>query len=1250
MEYKSILIQFFCFIQILNLILSQGLNIKKIGVSNFANVNLFKDFEYTLMGTSKFPYSDEKIIYDIGGNLFNIYEIEGNSLTINKNASFSSNYTHKNFSGLSFLFDSCWISISGNQKLEIYNFTSKDFYYFTLEETFGFNNIVETGNVVPFYEEGSPVNYIGYVFPFIIQNKTNSEIVLFMVNYTNLPIFFDPDYLYKKECKKTKVISCSSTYYPAKLICLFINKQSMLTLEIYNNILGVESQSILDKTTGDVEDMFFKIINFGMQSFIIAYYTNNNDENLRIDVKQLEYNDTNQIFLNKYGTYNTLFIEAKNFNKNYMLNDLMPINDNEIYFASSSLDREILYIIKLKLNYTGISKQMITINMLQENNMKFYKDLKIIGYDKSLAIGFSHCNLKKCEEKSYHSSSLMIFSDDIPEYNYDLLKNIYDSNYKSNDSLLVDLNIYKNNLIGYKFKSIIFSNISEDIFILNPNSNSKISLYEAFDFSTFKIKYSLNQTGNFTFQYILNFEDLESNTRRNLRHLSIENKFVTFNFQISQELSNECTNELCSLCSMNSPSDCLSCKYDFSFVGDKKFCFKENGDMNDAQIADIYNNLVDNMEEQNFMTVKQGNVILQFLPVDEQLNNNLEFVSSIDLGDCGKLLKKQEGLDDDEEFLMVKLDIKNEDYSATYVQYEIYNPHTLQIVNTNVCKGETIKIHTPVRMSESKLSSFSSIEDSGYNALDINDDFYNDVCTPYTAENGADMVLSSRKSIVYDSSKNIYFCQSGCELKKFNAKNSKAECNCDIQTSKSETDISNIHFDKTQFADSFYKTLFNSNFRVLQCVKLVFSQKGFKDNYGSYIMTVLVGCCIAFIVLYLITGQKNIIDIINIALKSKGIELENENINEKVKEKVNEKIKDKPQYNKKEKKNEKDNNKDKAKKRKSKSGKKHERESKNIKIDDLQAPKKRHSKSHNKRKSKSKEVKDKIPDDIIINTNMELIDNPNELKEKERKEKKHHSHKRHSKSHKAKNIQNMLTTEQEAQLIEQAKELNDQEINTLDYEIALIIDKRTYWQYYISLIKKKQLILFTFLPTNDYNLMPIKIILFIVSFSLYFTINGFFFSDDTMNKMYEDDGAYDFIYQLPQIFYSSLISTVINMILNMLSLSEKQILDIKKEKDPEKSKQMAKKAKKILNIKLIIFIALSVILMLFFWYFISCFCSVYKNTQVALIEDTLLSFFLSMLYPFALNLIPGLFRIPALRAPKKDKKYKYKISTYIAII
>ena len=70
--------------------------------------------------------------------------------------------------------------------------------------------------------------------------------------------------------------------------------------------------------------------------------------------------------------------------------------------------------------------------------------------------------------------------------------------------------------------------------------------------------------------------------------------------------------------------------------------------------------------------------------------------------------------------------------------------------------------------------------------------------------------------------------------------------------------------------------------------------------------------------------------------------------------------------------------------------------------------------------------------------------------------------------------------------------------------------------------------------------------------------------------------------------------------------------------------------------------------MIFFWYFISCFCAVYKNTQKILIDDTLISFGISMLYPFGLNLLPGLLRIPAIKDPKRDKKMLYKISVLIA--
>ena len=132
------------------------------------------------------------------------------------------------------------------------------------------------------------------------------------------------------------------------------------------------------------------------------------------------------------------------------------------------------------------------------------------------------------------------------------------------------------------------------------------------------------------------------------------------------------------------------------------------------------------------------------------------------------------------------------------------------------------------------------------------------------------------------------------------------------------------------------------------------------------------------------------------------------------------------------------------------------------------------------------------------------------------------------------------------------KKLNDQEINDLKYEIALKIDKRSYFEYYWSLLKKKHLILFTFWHSNDYNIYTIKVSLFLLSFELYISINGFFFSDDTMHKLYEDKGKYNILYRIPQILFSTIISAVINVLLKKLSLTEANLLSIKEEKDDQK--------------------------------------------------------------------------------------------------
>ena len=83
-------------------------------------------------------------------------------------------------------------------------------------------------------------------------------------------------------------------------------------------------------------------------------------------------------------------------------------------------------------------------------------------------------------------------------------------------------------------------------------------------------------------------------------------------------------------------------------------------------------------------------------------------------------------------------------------------------------------------------------------------------------------------------------------------------------------------------------------------------------------------------------------------------------------------------------------------------------------------------------------------------------------------------------------------------------------------------------------MKKKQLILFTFWPNNDYNIYTIKVSLFLLSFGLYFTINGFFFTDDTMHKLYINQGQYNILLQLPQILFSTVISALINVLLKII--------------------------------------------------------------------------------------------------------------------
>ena len=223
----------------------------------------------------------------------------------------------------------------------------------------------------------------------------------------------------------------------------------------------------------------------------------------------------------------------------------------------------------------------------------------------------------------------------------------------------------------------------------------------------------------------------------------------------------------------------------------------------------------------------------------------------------------------------------------------------------------------------------------------------------------------------------------------------------------------------------------------------------------------------------------------------------------------------------------------------------------------------------------------------------------------------------------------------------------DYELNTMPYKEALTYDKRTFCGYYLSLIKTKNYILFSFFPAKDYNSTIVKVSLFLLFFSVFYFINALFFDEPTIHKIYEDEGLYNFIFLVPHIFYSFVISYTLNTIIKYIFLSERNICKIKEATSLNESYEIKSKVRRRLILKYICYFGAGTIFLFFFWYYLSSFGAVYQNTQTYLIKNTLISFTVSLVYPFIINIF-GILRTIALK--ERNNECLYKLSIFINFI
>ena len=223
----------------------------------------------------------------------------------------------------------------------------------------------------------------------------------------------------------------------------------------------------------------------------------------------------------------------------------------------------------------------------------------------------------------------------------------------------------------------------------------------------------------------------------------------------------------------------------------------------------------------------------------------------------------------------------------------------------------------------------------------------------------------------------------------------------------------------------------------------------------------------------------------------------------------------------------------------------------------------------------------------------------------------------------------------------------------MEYEEALLKDKRSMIRSYWSIINREHLILLTFFSRNDFNLSYVKFSRFIFLISTEMTINEYFFADETMHKIYLSYGKYDFVQHIAQILMTMIFSQITEVFICYLSLTDSSIYEIKELKRNNKDKDNKEYYAEVFDIlekvnkKIKIFFTFTFIVMIFYWYSVACFCAVYRNTQIIFLKDCGISFLTELLEPFILYLIPSILRAISLKC--NGCSCVYKLSEMIPI-
>ena len=490
------------------------------------------------------------------------------------------------------------------------------------------------------------------------------------------------------------------------------------------------------------------------------------------------------------------------------------------------------------------------------------------------------------------------------------------------------------------------------------------------------------------------------------------------------ELGNECYN--------NFPNNY------HQILNNKNNIFMDNNENFQDKLYNILQQVY-SPENGNSLTIQRNDdIIFQITDSKTELellknkSNNIQNISIIDLGECETKLREAYHIKENDSLIFIKNEKKSDKAFNKKVDFDVYEPYNKTKLNLSICDGTPINIIIPVELSEETKELYEKMKESGYDMFDINDPFYQDICTPFDSDDGTDMLLSDRVNFIYNNDDTR--CQSNCELSFYSLESQYLNCSCSANEDASDENMEKIEkFTAKKLYESFYEVLKYSNYDIIKCANAIKNKNIILKNIGSIIIIIYFTIYLVCLIIYIIKG----INPLKTKLKN-NIEKSNDKNDLKLKKNLLFLFFPPHKY---------------------KRSIKNISKKKSIIIYPNNAELVNNKKITNRRKLETLVIKHRTNTNDKFLINSRQSSSKNDLNFFPGVKEKNFSMK--------KNILRFNTDIRQ----EEKKDYDDYELNELEYKEAVKYDKRSLLQIYWAILKREHLIIFTFINCQDYNLL-----------------------------------------------------------------------------------------------------------------------------------------------------------------------------------